>query len=48
MAAGVGAEMKAALVKLEERIWELLESMPPQGKAFTTTIRHIMEMEKNW
>lgn len=48
MATGVGAEMKAALAKLEERIWELLETMPPMGKRFTATIRHVMEIEKNW
>eukprot|EP00286_Rhodomonas_abbreviata_P025419 CAMPEP_0181299002 /NCGR_PEP_ID=MMETSP1101-20121128/6097_1 /TAXON_ID=46948 /ORGANISM="Rhodomonas abbreviata, Strain Caron Lab Isolate" /LENGTH=573 /DNA_ID=CAMNT_0023404089 /DNA_START=166 /DNA_END=1884 /DNA_ORIENTATION=- len=39
---------KEDLVKHQERIYRLLEGVPPRGGHFVATLRRVMERENNW
>lgn len=40
--------MKEEIKSYEERVKKLLESTPPKGKEFLSSVEHILEREKNW
>ncbi|PIA64155.1 hypothetical protein AQUCO_00201442v1 [Aquilegia coerulea] len=45
---GPSESMKEEIKTCEERVKNLLETIPPNGKEFLHSIEHILEREKNW
>ncbi|GER43279.1 THO complex subunit 1 [Striga asiatica] len=40
--------LKDEIISYEERVKNILETTPPEGKEFLHSIEHILEREKNW
>lgn len=41
-------EQKNWVINATEQVYKLLEETPPNGKAFTQSIRHILKREELW